>query len=102
MKSFAPCEGTSYEVGGIALIKGSRNGDNAKKFYDWLMGPVGRASAPRRIAAEPGQQDVQAGRQDPDDGWRNRSTTTSRNTAPRPSVSAFLKKWGKEVNLLPR
>jgi iron(III) transport system substrate-binding protein len=25
VKSAAPCEGTSYEIGGIALVKGARN-----------------------------------------------------------------------------
>ncbi|MDF2462821.1 MAG: phnS [Ramlibacter sp.] len=38
----APCEGTSYEVGGIALVKGSRNRDAARKYYDWLMGREGQ------------------------------------------------------------
>ena len=38
----APCEGTSYEVGGIALVKGARNAEAARKYYDWLMGPVGQ------------------------------------------------------------
>ena len=39
----APCEGTSYEIGGIALIKGTRNLDNAKRYYDFLMSPQGQA-----------------------------------------------------------
>ena len=30
VKSAAPCEGTSYEIGGIALIKGARNREAAK------------------------------------------------------------------------
>jgi iron(III) transport system substrate-binding protein len=38
----APCEGTSYEVGGIALVKGSRNRDAARRYYDWLMGREGQ------------------------------------------------------------
>jgi iron(III) transport system substrate-binding protein len=42
VKSAAPCEGTSYEVGGIALIKGGRNADAARKYYDWLMSPAGQ------------------------------------------------------------
>ncbi len=41
--SAAPCEGTSYEVGGIALIKGARNRDAAIKYYDWLMSPAGQS-----------------------------------------------------------
>jgi len=33
----APCEGTGYEIGGMSLIKGARNPENAKKFYDWAL-----------------------------------------------------------------
>lgn len=42
VKWAAPCEGTSYEVGGITLVKGARNADAAKKYCDWLMSPVGQ------------------------------------------------------------
>ena len=43
VKTAAPCEGTAYEVGGIAMVKGQRNKETAKIYYDWLMGPVGQA-----------------------------------------------------------
>jgi iron(III) transport system substrate-binding protein len=33
----APCEGTGYEIGSMSLIKGARNEDAAKKFYDWAL-----------------------------------------------------------------
>jgi iron(III) transport system substrate-binding protein len=36
-----PCEGTSYEVGGIALVKGARNLEAAKRYYDYLMAADG-------------------------------------------------------------
>ena len=39
----APCEGTSYEVGGIALIKGAKNADAAKQFYEFMMSAQGQA-----------------------------------------------------------
>jgi len=39
----APCEGTGYEIGGIALVKGARNKANALKYYDFLMSPEGQA-----------------------------------------------------------
>ncbi len=32
-----PCEGTGYELGGVSIIKGTRNLDNAKLFVDWVM-----------------------------------------------------------------
>lgn len=37
IKSVAPCEGTGYEIGGMSIIKGARNLDNAKKFYDFAL-----------------------------------------------------------------
>ena len=43
VKSAAPCEGTSYEIGGIALVKGARNREAAKRYYDWLMSPAGQS-----------------------------------------------------------
>jgi iron(III) transport system substrate-binding protein len=32
-----PCEGVGYEVGAMAIIKGARHLDNAKKFVDWAL-----------------------------------------------------------------
>ena len=37
IKSVAPCEGTGYEIGGMSIIKGGRNLENAQKFYDWAL-----------------------------------------------------------------
>lgn len=37
IKSVAPCEGTGYEIGGMSIIKGARNLDSAKKFYDFAL-----------------------------------------------------------------
>ena len=37
VKAAAPCEGTGYEIGSLSIVKGARNLDNAKKFYDWAL-----------------------------------------------------------------
>ena len=34
-----PCEGVGYEIGSVAVIKGARNLDAAKKFLDWSLTP---------------------------------------------------------------
>jgi iron(III) transport system substrate-binding protein len=39
VKIVVPCEGTGYEVGSMSVIKGARNLENAKKFYDWALTP---------------------------------------------------------------
>ena len=37
IKVVAPCEGTGYEIGSMSLVKGGRNLENGKKFYDWAL-----------------------------------------------------------------
>ncbi|MBX3597279.1 MAG: ABC transporter substrate-binding protein [Rhizobiaceae bacterium] len=37
IEPIAPCEGTGYEIGSMSLIKGARNPEEAKKFYDWVL-----------------------------------------------------------------
>jgi iron(III) transport system substrate-binding protein len=37
VKPVLPCEGVGYEVGSMAILKGARNLENAKKFFDWAL-----------------------------------------------------------------
>jgi iron(III) transport system substrate-binding protein len=39
MVSNTPCEGTGAEIGSMSLIKGARNLETAKKFYEWALTP---------------------------------------------------------------
>ena len=45
VKAVAHCEGTGYEIGSMSIVKGARNLDNAKKFYDWALTPKAQALA---------------------------------------------------------
>jgi len=45
MKAVAPCEGTGYEIGSMSIIKGAKNLDNAKKWYDWALTPEAQGLA---------------------------------------------------------
>jgi iron(III) transport system substrate-binding protein len=47
VKVVAPCEGTGYEIGSMSIIKGARNLDNAKKWYDWALSPQAQEIAAR-------------------------------------------------------
>ncbi|MBN6709909.1 ABC transporter substrate-binding protein [Haemophilus haemoglobinophilus] len=40
-----PCEGTGYELGGVSVLKGARNMDNAKLFVDWVLSKEGQELA---------------------------------------------------------
>jgi iron(III) transport system substrate-binding protein len=58
--SAAPCEGTSYEIGGIALVKGSRNRELARRYYDWLMSREGQEIGGRANSLQfPANKNVQ-------------------------------------------
>ncbi len=39
LKVVSPCEGTGFEIGGMSIIKGAKNMENAKKWYDWALTP---------------------------------------------------------------
>src|SRR5262245_8486387 len=39
----APCEGTGYEIGSMSIIKGARNMDAAKRWYDFALTPPAQA-----------------------------------------------------------
>lgn len=41
-----PCEGTGYEIGGMSIIKGARNLENAKLFVDWALSKDGQEVGP--------------------------------------------------------
>jgi iron(III) transport system substrate-binding protein len=37
VKTVTPCEGTGYEIGSMSIVKGARNVELAKKWYDWAL-----------------------------------------------------------------
>ena len=42
-----PAEGTGYEIGGEAILKGAKNIQAAKLWYDWAISPEGQALGPK-------------------------------------------------------
>ncbi len=49
MLSF-PEEGTGYEIGGVAIVKGAQHLDAAQKWYDWALTPEAQALGPKYTA----------------------------------------------------
>jgi iron(III) transport system substrate-binding protein len=101
--SAAPCEGTSYEVGGIALVKGSRNREAARRYYDWLMSPAGQGVGAKANSLQvpanktfkpnpriPSIDSVRLIRYD----FQKYGRATER--------KRLIERWEKEVNALPR
>ncbi len=47
VKVVSPCEGTGYEIGSMSIIKGARNLDAAKRWYDFALTPEAQSLAAR-------------------------------------------------------
>jgi iron(III) transport system substrate-binding protein len=45
LKSVAPCEGSGYEIGSMSLIKGGRNPQNARRWYEFALTPEAQSLA---------------------------------------------------------
>lgn len=45
MELIVACEGTGYELGGVSILKGARNMENAKLFVDWALSKEGQEVA---------------------------------------------------------
>lgn len=43
VKIVSPCEGTGYEIGSMSIIKGAKNLENARKWYDWALSAEAQA-----------------------------------------------------------
>ena len=103
VQSATPCEGTGYEVGGIALIKGARNTEQAKKYYDWLMSPAGQAIGAKANSLQiPANKTFKADPRIPlMDGVKlvNYDFKKYGSSAER---KRLIEKWEKDVNSLPR
>lgn len=102
VKLVAPCEGTGYQVGSLSIIKGTRNPENAKAFYDWALTPELQVTAAQAkffhvqsnrgtpIAAEAPKLDVKL----IDYNFAKYGAATERRR--------LLAKWSDEVSRLPK
>jgi iron(III) transport system substrate-binding protein len=45
LRTVAPCEGTGYEIGSMSLIKGGRNAQNARRWYEFALTPEAQSLA---------------------------------------------------------
>lgn len=50
VKVVAPCEGTGYEIGSMSIIKGAKNMEEAKKFYEFALRADVQSDASKAMA----------------------------------------------------
>ena len=104
MKIVSPCEGTGYEIGSMSIIKGAKNMENAKKWYDWALTPEAQAiGAQAKVSYQvPSNKNVTPPPQAPkfsEIKLINYDFVKYGSTAER---TRLLTKWDKEVYALPK
>jgi len=63
----SPCEGTGFEIGSMSIVKGARNGDAARRFYEWALTPdAQKLAAANRSYQVPSNADTPIPPQAPD------------------------------------
>src|SRR4029453_11728379 len=100
----SPCEGTGYEIGSMSIIKGAKNMENAKKWYDWALGAEAQSiGAKEKVSYQvPSNKNASAPPQAPkfseikfiDYDFKKYGSSAER--------TRLLTKWDKEVSTLPK
>jgi iron(III) transport system substrate-binding protein len=103
VKLVVPCEGTGYEVGSMSIVKGAKNMENAKKFYEFALTPAAQkiggelknfqTPSNRATPAPPGAPDLGQIKLINYDFAKYGSATERKR---------ILEKWDKEVYSIPR
>jgi iron(III) transport system substrate-binding protein len=104
VKIVSPCEGTGYEIGSMSLIKGAKNLENAKKWYDWALTPAAQSiGAQAKVSYQvPSNKNAQPPEQSPklseikliDYDFAKYGSSAER--------KRLLTKWDAEVKALPK
>jgi len=103
IKVVAPCEGTGYEIGGMSLIKDSRNPESAKKFYDWaLTADVQSRSLEVKAFQVMSNKSAESSPQAPDLSKLTLIDYDFKKYGSKAERSRLLKKWDDEVSVLPQ
>ena len=103
VKLVVPCEGTGYEVGSMSIVKGAKNLENAKKFYEFALTP-----AAQKIGGElknfqtPSNKATPAPQGAPDLGQIKLINYDFAKYGGAAERKRILEKWDKEVYAIPR
>jgi iron(III) transport system substrate-binding protein len=103
LETITPADGTGAEIGSMSIIKGARNMEAAKKFYEWALTPSAQALGAATLQFQlPSHKETKVDPRVPD--FRkikmiNYDYAKYGQTAER---RRLIQRWEKEVNSLPR
>lgn len=103
VKVVAPCEGTGYEIGSMSIIKGARNLESAKKFYDWaLTADVQSRAVEAKSYQVPSNRNAKVSPLSPDLSSIKLIDYDFKKYGSSDERKRLLKKWDDDVSTLPQ
>ncbi len=103
IETITPADGTGAEIGSMSIIKGARNLDNAKRFYEWaLTGPAQEMGAAAKQFQLPSSKAAKVDPRVPDFKKIKFSNYDYAKYGASAERKRLISKWEKEVNSLPR
>ncbi len=103
VETITPTDGTGAEIGSMSIIKGSRNLDAAKKFYEWALTPAAQemAAAAKQFQL-PSNKNAKNDARIPDFKKIKFINYDYAKYGASAERRRLIAKWEKEVNSLPR
>jgi iron(III) transport system substrate-binding protein len=103
VKIVSPCEGTGYEIGSMSIIRGAKNMDNAKKWYDWALTAEAQSiGAQTKVSYQvPSNKNANAPPQAPKFSEIKLINYDFAKYGSSAERTRLLMKWDKEVSALP-
>ena len=103
VKIVSPCEGTGYEIGSMSIIKGARNLESAKKWYDFALRPDIQSRAGEAKAYQvPSNKNATPPKGSPDLSSIKLIDYDFKKYGSSDERTRLLAKWDAEVNSLPK
>ena len=103
VETFTPSEGTGAEIGSMSIVKGARNMEAAKKFYEWALTPAAQelAAAAKQYQL-PSRKDAKVDPRVPDFKKIKLINYDYAKYGASAERRRLISKWEKDVNSLPR
>ena len=103
IETITPSDGTGAEIGSMSIIKGARNLDNAKKFYEWaLTGAAQEMGAAAKQFQLPSNKSAKVDPRVPDFKKIKFINYDYAKYGASAERRRLIAKWEKDVNSLPR
>ena len=104
VRTVPPCEGTGYEIGAVSLIKGRKNTEAARRFFDWTLSAEAQkiVGVDQNIYSIPSNRAAPVHPQAPDLASIKLISYDSAKYGSSAERNRLLKKWGDEVKSLPK